>query len=122
MPIFDYACDCGHRFEALVTSAEPVCDQCGGSPRRRPSAVRLGGVATPGPSREQAPKSWRATGNGDHDTVRHWHREMTRREDLERKYPELAGDRRPVIAHEGRFAAAPLRAGDPLPAPKESEG
>jgi len=28
---------------------------------------------------------------------------------------ELAGDRRPIVAHEGRFEHAPLRAGDPLP-------
>lgn len=118
MPIYDYACDCGHRFEALVHRAEPSCAQCGGTPRRRPSAVRLSGVASPGPSREDAPKSWRSTGNGDPEALRHWHRAMTRREKLEEKYPELAGDRRPVLAHEGRFAANPLRAGDPIPPPQ----
>jgi hypothetical protein len=37
------------------------------------------------------------------------------RRDLEARHPELAGDRRPVLAHEGRFEHAPLRAGDPLP-------
>ncbi|TVT40960.1 zinc ribbon domain-containing protein [Amycolatopsis cynarae] len=119
MPIYDYACECGHRFEALVpshASPAPDCRACGGRPRRRPPAVRLGGVADAGPSRDDAPKSWRGTGNGDAETVRHWHRQMTRREKLEQRYPELAGDRRPVLAHEGRFAAAPLRAGDPLPA------
>ncbi|MBK0869665.1 MULTISPECIES: zinc ribbon domain-containing protein [unclassified Saccharopolyspora] len=115
MPIYDYACECGHRFEALVHGSEPRCDRCGSQPDRRPSAVRLGGVADPGPSRDDAPKSWRSTGQGDRDTVRHWHERMTRREALEEKYPELAGDRRPVLAHEGRFANAPLRAGDPLP-------
>jgi hypothetical protein len=77
--------------------------------------VRLGGVADAGPGRDDAPKSWRGTGNGDRETVRHWHRQMSRREKLEQKYPELAGDRRPVLAHEGPFAAVPLRAGDPLP-------
>ncbi|MFD4249240.1 FmdB family zinc ribbon protein [Amycolatopsis thermoflava] len=117
MPIYDYACDCGNRFEALVPSSAspaPSC-ACGSSPRRLPSAVRLGGVASAGPSRDDAPKSWRGTRNGDRETVRHWHQQMTRREKLEQKYPELAGDRRPVLAHEGRFAAAPLRAGDPVP-------
>lgn len=46
--------------------------------------------------------------------VRGWHGLMSKREKLEEKYPELAGDRRPVLAHEGAFANAPLRAGDPL--------
>lgn len=118
MPIYDFVCDCGNRFEALIpsyASPAPACVACGGQPNRRPPAVRLGGTASAGPSREDAPKSWRATGNGDPETVRHWHKEMSRREKLEEKYPELAGDRRPVLAHEGRFAAAPLRAGDPIP-------
>ncbi|ASR34639.1 transcriptional regulator [Prauserella marina] len=118
MPIYDYACECGRRFEALVPSSEspaPPCDDCGNRTRRKPSAVRLGGVADPGPSRDDAPKSWRGIGEGDRDTVRHWHTAMSKREKLEQKYPELAGDRRPVLAHEGRFAAAPLRAGDPAP-------
>ncbi|NIH84546.1 FmdB family zinc ribbon protein [Amycolatopsis granulosa] len=117
MPIYDYSCECGNRFEALVPSSAspaPSCS-CGSVPHRLPPAARLGGVASAGPSRDDAPKSWRGTGNGDRETVRHWHRQMTRREKLEQKYPELAGDRRPVLAHEGRFAAAPLRAGDPLP-------
>ncbi len=38
---------------------------------------------------------------------------LERRERLAEKYPELAGDRRPVLAHEGRYATAPLLAGDP---------
>ena len=32
---------------------------------------------------------------------------------LEESYPELAGDIRPVVAHEGPYSAVPLRAGDP---------
>lgn len=117
MPIYDYLCECGNRFEALVpsyASPAPLC-ACGSRPRRLPSAARLGGVADAGPGREDAPKSWRGSGDGDPETVAYWHRRLTRREKLEEKYPELAGDRRPVLAHEGRFAAAPLRAGDPLP-------
>ncbi len=122
MPIFDYACRCGQRFEALVSSVDgpvPCCPDCGGQTVRLPSAARLGGRADPGPSREAAPKSWQATGHGDKETLRYWHTQMTRREKLEQKYPELAGDRRPVLAHEGRFATQPLRAGDPLPPSKD---
>ena len=118
MPIFDYLCGCGRRFEALVSSVDgpaPTCRNCGAEPRRLVSAARLGGKADPGPGREAAPKSWQATGRGDPETLRYWHTQMTKREKLEQKYPELAGDRRPVLAHEGRFAANPLRAGDPLP-------
>ncbi|NDL59333.1 FmdB family zinc ribbon protein [Phytoactinopolyspora mesophila] len=118
MPIYDYTCECGNRFEMLVRSADgpsPDCPGCGGPTRRRPSAVRLGGTASAGRSRDDAPKSWLGTRQGDRETLRHWHRQLSQREKLEEKYPELAGDRRPVLAHEGRFAGAPLRAGDILP-------
>ncbi|MGH3246646.1 MAG: hypothetical protein ACRDOI_10615, partial [Trebonia sp.] len=53
------------------------------------------------------------TNHGDRDTIRHWQRSLEQRAKLEEKYPELAGDNRPVLAHEGRYAARPLRAGDP---------
>ena len=35
------------------------------------------------------------------------------RQKLEEKYPELRGDQRPVLAHEGKYHDKPLRAGDP---------
>ena len=35
--------------------------------------------------------------------------------DLAQKYPELRGDQRPVLAHEGQYHDHPLRAGDPVP-------
>ena len=118
MPMYQYACDCGHRFEALVRQIDgpsPDCGLCGDTPRRVPSAVAHIGRADPGPSHADAPKSWRATNNGDRETVQHWHKQMTKRQKLEERNPELAGDRRPVLAHEGRFAEKPLRAGDPIP-------
>lgn len=118
MRIYDYVCESGHRFELLVRSSEspdPACRSCGEPAHRRPPGVGLGGRADAGPSHEDAPKSWMSTNRGDRDTLRYWHQQMTRRESLEEKYPELAGDRRPVLAHEGRFAANPLRAGDPVP-------
>jgi hypothetical protein len=39
------------------------------------------------------PQTWRGTYNGDRDRQR-----------LEAKHPELAGDQRPIIAHEGAGA------------------
>ena len=42
--------------------------------------------------------------------ILHWQRTLEQRRKLEEKYPELSGDTRPVLAHEGPYAAAPLRA------------
>ena len=115
---YDLRCDGGHRFEATLPSMysdNPTCE-CGAATSRIPARVNASGFASPGPSREDMPTTWRGIGGGDRDLVRHWHERMTRREKLEEKYPELAGDRRPVLAHEGAFAAAPLRAGDAVPA------
>lgn len=116
MPIYEYDCTCGSRFEALVprmAAPGPPCPACGAAPHRRPSAASLGGRADPGPGVAQAPRTWAETGYGDRETITYWRRALDDRRKLEEKYPELSGDRRPVIAHEGRYAAAPLRAGDP---------
>jgi len=119
MIIYDVRCAAAHRFEVTLTSmfAEtPACPGCGGPTRRVPAAVHMSGRADAGPSRDQMPNTWHGIGRGDRETVRGWHGLMTQREKLEERYPELAGDRRPVLAHEGAFANAPLRAGDPLAA------
>lgn len=135
MPSYDVKCGQGHRFEVTLASMfdeNPSCAVCGGRTARVPAMARMGGQASPGPSREEMPNTWRGIGRGHPDAVAHWRKQMTRREKLEEKYPELGGDRRPVLAHEGRFAAEPLRAGDPLaariadatfgPAPKPATG
>lgn len=117
MIIYDYGCRDGHLFEAGVasmTAPDPACPVCGGDTRRRPSRVHTTG-ASAGVAREQMPRSWRAVGNGDAQTIRHWHQVAAAREKLEEKHPELAGDRRPVLAHEGLFAKRPLRAGEDIP-------
>ncbi len=114
MPIYDYSCSCGHRFESLMPTVDapsPPCPVCGNEPRRRPAAVSLGGRADPGPGPEQAPKSWAETNGGDRETVLQWQRTLDRRRKLEEKYPELAGDRRPIAAHEGPYESQPLRVG-----------
>lgn len=116
MIIYDYRCTAGHRFEAAVESMRsdnPACD-CGATTSRLISRANIGGQASAGHSRDAMPNTWRGIGNGNRDAVKLWHDRMTKREKLEEKYPELAGDRRPVLAHEGAFAAAPLRAGDTL--------
>jgi hypothetical protein len=61
------------------------------------------------------PQTWRGTHEGDREYVTQLHRDWERRERLEQQYPELAGDTRPVLAHEGRFQHQPLRQGDPVP-------
>lgn len=118
MIIYDVKCASAHRFEVILDSmfdATPACP-CGSPTARIPAAIRLSGRADPGPHRDEMPNTWQGIGRGDPETVRGWHGLMSRREKLEEKYPELAGDRRPVLAHEGAFANAPLRAGDPLAA------
>lgn len=116
MIIYDLACPVGHRFEARLHSMfseNPPC-ACGEPTSRVPSRLNLGAAASAGPGRDDMPTTWRATNQGDPATLKGWHTAMKKREKLEEKHPELAGDRRPVLAHEGVFAAAPLRAGDAL--------
>lgn len=104
MPIYDYGCSCGHRFEALLSrpgSADPACPNCGGVPSRRPARFAVGGRADPGPAAADAPHSWQGTHGGDRDYVTHWRRQLDRRAALEERHPELASERRPVLSHEG---------------------
>ena len=117
MIIYDMKCQKGHRFEALLGSRmdpNPNCAQCGSATARLPSAIGLGGHASAGRSREEMPRSWQGINRGDAETVKYWHREMRQREKLEERYPEIGGDRRPVLAHEGIFAEKPLRLGDDI--------
>lgn len=116
MPLYEYACGRGHRFERLVPFADAdspslACPFCGAAEcRRLPSSAALLGRAAPPPGRDAAPCSWEETHGGDRDTILHWQRTLEQRRKLEEKYPELSGDTRPVLAHEGPYAAAPLRA------------
>lgn len=117
MILYDLLCAEGHRFEAGLTSMlaeNPPCPACQAPTQRRPAAVRLHGRADAGPSQAERPRSWEQTNEGDPETVRGWQKAIEKREKLEAKYPELAGDNRPVLAHEGIFARNPLRVGDDL--------
>jgi predicted nucleic acid-binding Zn ribbon protein len=132
VPIYDYRCGagpedsgsspiaasggCGLRFERLMgrDSPPPACPECGGVSRKVPSRPALHGKADVGLSREQMPQTWRGTYNGNREYLTAMQRKWDQRQRLEAKHPELAGDTRPVAAHEGRYEQVPLRVGDPV--------
>ena len=116
MPLYDYCCPQGHVFEQMATiaaRAQQACPACGQVGDKIPSRVTLSGRADPGPSKEQMPQTWRGTYEGNPEYVGQLRRQWGARQKLEEKYPELRGDQRPVLAHEGRYHDKPLRAGDP---------
>ena len=82
--------------------------------RKVPSRPALHGTADPGLSKEQMPQTWRGTYNGNREYLTAMQRKWDQRQRLEARHPELAGDTRPVAAHEGRYEQAPLRVGDPV--------
>lgn len=114
-----YRCTvCEARFEHALphmTAPPPACPRCDAAVRKVFNGVNIGGRASTGPSREEMPSSWRALGGGDKEVIAGWRERAIARDRLEERHPELAGDRRPVLAHEGIFAGTPLRAGDPFP-------
>jgi putative FmdB family regulatory protein len=117
MILNDYRCESDHQFEAGVatmSSPAPDCPDCGSASRRIFTAVRTSGFASTGHSRDDMPKSWLGMDRGNPDAVSYWRRSMEKREKLEERHPELGGDRRPILAHEGIFRDRPLRAGDDI--------
>ena len=116
MPLYDYCCPQGHHFEQMATiaaRAQQPCPACGQVSDKIPSRISLAGRADPGPAMEQMPQTWRGTYEGNPEYLGQLRRQWSARSKLEDKYPELRGDQRPVLAHEGRYHAKPLRAGDP---------
>ncbi|MEV6380681.1 MULTISPECIES: FmdB family zinc ribbon protein [Streptomyces] len=114
MRIYDYACACGTRFEAMVSGPDappPPCADCGRPTRRLPSAgAALLGQARLPATADAAPKSWDGTHQGNTEYIAHWRRTLDARAALEERHPELAKKRSPVVAHEGPYHAAPLTA------------
>jgi putative FmdB family regulatory protein len=120
MPLYDYRCPGGHYFErmaSMTSGDEQDCPACGAAAAKVPSRISLGGQASPGPGKEQMPQTWRGTYEGNPEYVGQLRRQWEGRRKLEEKYPELKGDQRPILAHEGRYHDHPLRAGDPVPHP-----
>ncbi|MGO9082663.1 MAG: FmdB family zinc ribbon protein [Streptosporangiaceae bacterium] len=118
MPIYQLRCGQGHGFEVIqsFTAPLPDCPDCAAPAAKIPSMFGIGGGAKLPPPAERMPQTWRGTYNGDREYLSVLRRTAERRSELEDRHPELAGDRRPVLAHEGRYASAPLRAGDPASA------
>ncbi len=121
MPIYELRCPEGHRFEVIqsLNEALPGCPSCGGPTAKVPSRFGVGGRAAgrlPPPA-ERMPQTWRGTYNGDREYLTSLQRSTEARRRLEQRHPELAGDSRPIVAHEGRYEGNPLRAGDPGPGP-----
>jgi putative FmdB family regulatory protein len=119
VPLYDYRCTDGHFFEAMapIAASDTATCPCGAGAAKVPSRVSLGGAADAGRPMELMPQTWRGTYEGNREYLGQLRREWGTRQKLEEKYPELAGDRRPILAHEGRYSGTPLRAGDPAPAP-----
>ncbi len=123
MPLYDYCCPQGHLFEQMAPIAEREqqnCPACGQASGKIPSRVSLAGRADPGPAMEQMPQTWRGTHEGNPEYLGQLRRQWSARSRLEDTYEELRSDRRPVLAHEGRYHGAPLRAGDPPVKPQGS--
>lgn len=114
MPIYEYSCDCCGAFEVLAAygAPAPICPSCGAETRKLVSAFALGGRADAGLPQSRMPQTWKGTYRGNPEYVTGLQRQWEQRRRLEERYPELADDGRPVVAHEGRYSAVPLRAGE----------
>ncbi len=111
MPVYDYACACGVRFELLVPSwstPDPDCPECGTQTVRRPPAPAMRSGSQPPPAMSTAPQSWEGVGHGDRETITRWRHAVERRQEFEARHPEHAERREAVAAHEGSFERKPL--------------
>jgi putative FmdB family regulatory protein len=111
VPVYDYACSCGTRFELMVpswSSPAPDCPDCGTATTRRPPSPAMHGRAAPPTAMSAAPQSWEGLNNGDRDTITHWRRTVEARQEFESRNPEHREHRDAIAAHEGRFERKPL--------------
>lgn len=111
MPLYDYRCPCGARFEMMVpswSSPAPDCPLCGATTARRPPSPAMHGRAKAPTPMSAAPQSWEGVRRGDRETVTRWRREVERRQEFEARHPEHAEHRDAIAAHEGVFERRPL--------------
>ena len=115
MPIYEYRCACGRTVEVLagLRAPAPMCPACGAQTRKSISRFAVGGRADAGLSQSRKPQTWKGTYDGNPEYVTGLQQQWEQRRRLEERYPELKGDSRPIVAHEGPYSAVPLRAGDP---------
>lgn len=123
MPTYVLACEADHRFEVRQAfgAALPDCT-CGQPTRKLPTGFAVSGRASTPPPPSRMPQTWRGTHEGNREYLGELRRTAERRRSLEDRHPELRGDTRPILAHEGRYEAAPLRAVDAASAPAPASG
>lgn len=114
MPLYELKCAEGHRTEVTQSFYDeiPLCPQCDAPMTKVLSYFAIQGKATLPAASGAMPQTWRGTYDGNREYITKLRHEADARQKIEERYPELAGDRRPILAHEGRFASEPLRAGD----------
>lgn len=111
MPIYDYACACGVRFEHMVpswSSPAPDCPMCGAETVRRPPSPAMHAGAAPPRAMSTAPTSWEGMRGGDREYVAKWRHALDKRQEFEERHPEHRETRDAVAAHEGVFERRPL--------------
>lgn len=111
MPLYDYRCDCGVRFEILVPSSDspnPPCPLCDKQTRRMMSAPAFHGRAAAPAGPNEAPTSWEGLGNGNREVITKWRKQLDTHAKLADKHPELQVKREAIAAHEGAFERKPL--------------
>jgi putative FmdB family regulatory protein len=116
LPIYEYLCDCGLRFERLLPrdAQPPACPACGGATRKIPAGASLGGRASDRPRAGGGAPQLQGLRQGGPERVQ---REVEFRQRLVEKHAETAGggtraaaggDNRP----DGGAGAPPAPSGD----------
>jgi hypothetical protein len=116
MAIYDLRCAQGHVTEVIQSYDAPLppCRVCGAATGKLPSRVSLGGQGRAPASQEAMPQTWRGTYGGDPEYLTGLRRQADSLRSFQDTHPEEAGDRRPILAHEGPYEGRPLRQGDPV--------